>query len=126
MATRKAIEPPEHAKDIKEYEKSPWWTKQSRTILDDKEAVCEICGRKRWQWMPRKKKWKRLRFCVHHIRYTNCPNEQRKDLMVICWFCHDLFHLLFRLESWGGVFAKLAKIAHTVFFYEGNNTFKPW
>ena len=126
MATRKAIEPPEHAKDVKEYEKSPWWTKKSRELLDNKDTACEICGRKRWSWMPRKKKWKRLRFCTHHIRYANCPNEQREDLMVICWSCHDLFHLLLRLESWGGVFAKLAKIGHTVFFYEGINTFKPW
>ena len=43
---------------IREYEKSKEWRKKSDTILSDKETVCEICGRRRWKWQPRVKKWK--------------------------------------------------------------------
>lgn len=123
---KKEIEPPEHCSSVKEYEKSPWWSKKSKELLDDKELTCQICSRKRWSWMPRAKKWKRIRFVSHHVRYDNVPYEKSGDIMLICWMCHDLFHLLLRLESWGGVFKKLATIAKTVFFYEGSQTFKPW
>lgn len=123
---KKEVIPPEHCSSVKEYEKSPWWSKKSKELLDDKELTCQICGRKRWAWMPRAKKWKRIRFVSHHVRYGNVPHEKSDDIMLICWTCHDLFHLLLRLESWGGVFEKLAKLAKTVFFYEGSQTFKPW
>lgn len=123
---KKEILPPEHCTSVKEYEKSPIWARKSKELLDNKDMVCPICGRRRWSWMPRKKKWKRIRFVSHHVRYTNLPHEKEGDIMCICHQCHDLFHLLLRLESWGGVFEKLAEIAKTVFFYEGNQTFKPW
>ena len=122
----KEVFPPEHCNSVQEYERTPYWRKKSQKLMEDKECVCEICGRKRWKWMPRKKKWKRLRFVSHHVRYSNLPNEKPEDIMVICWQCHDLFHLLLRLESWGGVFVKLAEIARTVFLYEGNSTFTAW
>lgn len=123
---KKEVLPPEHCASVRDYEKSSAWAQKSKKLLDDKDVVCSICKRKRWTWMPRKKKWKRIRFVSHHVRYTNLPHEKDEDIMCICWQCHDLFHLLLRLESWGGVFAELANITKTVFFYEGLQTFKPW
>ena len=123
---KKEILPPEHCASVKEYEASPYWIAKSKAILDDKDCVCEICHRKRWSWMPRKKKWKRIRFASHHSTYADVPNEKEGQIHTLCYTCHNLFHLLLRLESWGGVFKKLGELARTVFFYEGNDTFKPW
>jgi 5-methylcytosine-specific restriction endonuclease McrA len=124
---KKGILPPEHCASVKEYEASAVWTKTSRTILDDKAFVCEICQRPRWKWLPKAKRWKRVyRGAIHHKNYRNCGKEERGDLMYLCFQCHDLMHLLLRLEKWGGVFSKLADLARTVFVYEGTDTFIPW
>jgi hypothetical protein len=123
---KKEILPPEHCASVKEYEASDWWRAKSKKLLEPKDLVCPICGRKRWLWMPRKKKWKCIRFCSHHISYLDTPNEKPEQIMACCWQCHDLFHLLLRLEKWGGVFAELATIAKRVFFYDGTDTFHSW
>jgi len=123
---KKEILPPEHCTSVKDYEQSKYWAAKSKKLLEPKDLMCPVCGRKRWLWMPRKKKWKCIRFVSHHTAYSHCPNEQEKDILVICWQCHDLFHLLLRLEKWGGVFAELGQIARRVFKYEGIQTFKPW
>ena len=123
---KKELLPPEHCASVKEYERSPYWAAKSKALLDNKDLVCPICSRKRWKFLPRAKRWKKIRFISHHVRYSNVPNEEKSDIMTICWQCHDLFHLLLRLEKLGGVFAELGKIARKVFFYEGIDTFKPW
>lgn len=126
MAKRKEIVPPEHCASIREFEASSWWKKKSKALLDNKALVCPICNRKRWAWMPVAKRWKRIRFVSHHIRYNNVPHEKDEDIMCLCGQCHDLFHLLLRLERRGGVFHKLAVVAKEVFSYEGRHTFKSW
>lgn len=123
---KKEILPPDHCTSVKDYEQSKYWAAKSKALLDDKAAVCAICGRTRWQFLPRAKRWKKIRFCSHHITYKDCPNETKEQVMLLCWTCHDLFHLLLRLEKWGGIFSELGKIARKVFFYEGIDTFKAW
>ena len=29
---------------------------------------------------------------VHHKNYNNCGNEQREDIIVLCWDCHNKIH----------------------------------
>ncbi len=104
---------------IREYEASPEWKKKSRDILNNKECVCAICGRARWKKYIKKKGWKRvLRFSVHHVTYKNIPNEKEGDLVVLCWQCHDISHLILRLEHISTFYAELAKVVHRYFKYD--------
>ena len=124
--TKKEILPPEHCASVKEYEKSPWWKAKSKAILDNKELVCEICKRPRWEWMPRKKKWKLHRFSLHHSSYENCPHELEEDLHPLCSLCHSTAHDILRYQNIGSMFRRMAEIVKEYFFYEGIDTFRPW
>lgn len=128
MAKRKPkITELEHCTSIREYEASVIWKRKSAELLDDKECKCEICGRSRWKWQVRNKKWKRvLRFSVHHRHYRTVPNESREDFSVLCFTCHDGLHNILRLEDWAGPWKEIAAIARKWFFYEGNKGFVPW
>ena len=123
---KKEILPPEHCASVKEYERSPFWREKSKKLLEPKDTVCQMCGRKRWEWMPRKKKWKCKRFSVHHILYTNCPNERPADLIVACYTCHNESHILLRYRNISEMFSRLAAIVEEYFQYKGIDTFKPW
>lgn len=123
---KKEILPPEHCASVKEYERSPYWRKKSQTLLDDKEVVCQICGRPRWIWQPRNKKWKKRRFSVHHVRYSNCPNEKPEDLMFLCCLEHTEAHKILQCANVSTMFKELADIVRKYFFYEGIDTFIPW
>ena len=123
---KKEVIPPEHCSSVKEYEGTNYWRRKSQSILDDKECRCEICGRKRWKWMPRKKKWKRLRFVSHHVTYVNCPNEKREDFMILCNLCHTMCHDILRYENIHFFYGLLAKVVRQFFKYEGIDTFQKW
>ena len=115
----KEVLPPPPCESVKEYEKSEYWIKKSRTLLDNKELVCPFCGRHRFTWQPRKKVFKRnIRFVTHHASYINVPNEKTEDLIVCCWQCHDVFHLILRLENLGFIFKELSTIVRKYFRYE--------
>lgn len=115
----KEVVVPPPCSSVREYEKSEYWRKKSRKLLENKEAVCPFCGRSRWAWQPRKKQWKRkLRFVTHHTSYKNVPYERDEDLIVCCWTCHDTFHLILRLENVGHIFKELATIVHKYFRYD--------
>jgi hypothetical protein len=119
MARKKEIELPPPCSSVQEYEKSEWWRNKSKNLLENKELICPYCGRARWSWQPRKKKWKRLiRFVVHHKTYINVPNEKEEDLIICCWTCHDVFHLILRLEFISKIFKQLADIVKKYFIYE--------
>lgn len=121
---KKKLEPPTPPYTIQEYERSPWWKKKSSDILNDKEVKCYVCGRRRWKWLVKAKRWKRmLGFSSHHVRYTNVPYEKEEDVIPVCVCCHRLFHDLLRLESLGGPYIELAEIAKKYFPYE-RNTYK--
>ena len=116
---KKQLKPPEPPFTIQEYEKSSWWKHKTSVILNDRNVTCFVCGRKRWKWLPRAKKWKRmLSFSTHHVRYTNIPYEKEGDIIPMCVCCHRLFHDLLRLETLGGPYIELAKIAKKYFPYE--------
>ena len=107
--------------NIKEYEASPVWKAKSKAILDDKDVECEICHRKRWKYLPRKKKWKRvLRFSCHHVRYDNINTpEEINDLQILCALEHKTCHEILRLRNMSSMFEEMAKIIEKYFFYEG-------
>lgn len=130
MAKKKTIDkttPPKHCKSIKEYEASPYWANKSLQLREDKDVVCAICGRRRWMWQVRNKRWKRsLVFNVHHITYANVPYEKEEDMLVLCRLCHNLSHDLLRYRNISPIYEAYAQIAETVFQYEGKDTFKPW
>ena len=119
MGKKKEISPPEPPFTIQEYEKSPYWRNKSKGILDRKDIECEMCHRKRWKWLPRARKWKRiLRFGIHHISYQNVPNEKEEDLMILCYVCHKYSHDLLRLRHISEMFGRLAKIVEEYFKYD--------
>jgi len=127
MLHKKEIMPPEHCATVKEYEKSAWWRKKREAILDDKDCICDICGRRRWVWQPKKKAWKRsLRFAVHHITYENCPNEKREDFMVLCNLCHTTGHEGLRHKNIHTMYTRIADIISQYFSYKGIDTFHNW
>jgi hypothetical protein len=107
--------------DIKAYEASARWKAKSKKLLDDHDLVCELCGKARWKYQPRVKKWKRLRrFAVHHKTYANVPDEGKEDLMCICYQCHELSHLVFRLGETSPFYRALKVIVERFgFIYEG-------
>lgn len=61
--------------------------------------VCDICGREHYHVNKRagskhQAGYKKLmrRFCVHHKTYRHIGNEQRDELMVLCFSCHEFGH----------------------------------
>lgn len=122
----KEVLPPEHCNSVREYESTPYWRKKSQKLMEDKECVCEICGRKRWKWMTRKKVWKRKRFSTHHVTYENCPNEKREDFMILCSLCHTMCHDILRYENVHFFYGLLAKVVRRFFRYKGIDTFQKW
>lgn len=116
---KEEIKPPEPPFTIREYESSPYWHNKSQEILKRKDVECQICHRKRWKWMPHKKKWKRmLRMAVHHITYDNVPNEKDEDLMTLCYTCHTTCHLILQLENLAPMYKELTRIVLKYFKYE--------
>lgn len=81
---------------LQRYYKTDHWKNFSAALLDDKEIICEICGRPRWKLLekgPKKGVWKRLvKFNVHHKNYECLNNETRDDVLVLCQQCHKLCH----------------------------------
>lgn len=114
------------------YMKSSWWKKVSKSLLDDPEVTCAICGRKRWGiWkkgsVKKKKKAgdkKRLLMMqCHHIKYDNMGTEKEKDdILVLCTQCHDVSHIMQKKaktsSSWKIIYKLLCKI--TPWEYEEN------
>jgi len=117
---REPVKPPASPFTIREYESSPYWAKKSKEILDNKEAECAICHRKRWHWQVRNKAWKRvMRGAVHHIRYDNVPNEESEDLLVMCYQCHDFCHSVIRLANMSPMYREMAELVKKYgFLYE--------
>ncbi len=60
-----------------EYITSPAWKEKRNTVLKLKPA-CAVCGRKAQS--------------VHHKTYETITNESFKDLMPICFNCHNNIH----------------------------------
>ena len=123
---KKEIFPPEHCTSVRDYERSPYWRKKSQTLLDDKETVCAICGRPRWTWQPRNKKWKKRRFSVHHKHYRTVGHEESTDLIPLCNLCHTLCHDILRYKNISTMYTELAKIVEHYFTYEGSGGFTQW
>jgi hypothetical protein len=98
----------------KNYYASKTWILFSKSILDDKECICEICKRPRWKLLVRGKnkgKWKRLlRFAIHHKHYNSVYKESREDVIALCSFCHTTAHNALRSRNASNFHEKLAKL----------------
>lgn len=115
----KEVLPPVSCTTVSEYEKSLYWKNKSKALLENKEIVCPLCKRYRWEWQVRNKKWKRkLRFVVHHTTYIDVPNEKDNQLLVLCWQCHSEMHAILRLENMSPIFKELAAIVKKYFIYD--------
>lgn len=124
---KKIVKIPEHCATIGEYEKSAWWKAKSTALLEDKGCRCAICGRMRWKWLTRAKRWKRmLRFSTHHISYARAGNELPEDLVTLCSLCHTTSHELLRYRNISPMYEELAGIVDKYFRYDGADTFVPW
>ena len=124
---KKEILPPEHAATIKEYEKSNWWVKKSKALLDDRSCVCSVCGRPRWVWQKNKKVWHRERtFSAHHRTYENLPHEKYGDVLTVCGCCHKFCHDALRYQNISPMYAEVAEVVKRYFAYDGPKTFHPW
>jgi hypothetical protein len=69
---------------LKKYYKSKHWIKFRKVLLDDINAECEICNRKKWGIYKRNTKKHKvgdkkrlLILSVHHKNY-NCLNNETK------------------------------------------------
>ena len=70
----------------KEYLKSPEWAAQRTKALLLAESRCQVC-------------YSDSRLQVHHRTYRNLGDEEPSDLIVLCRYCHHLFHSNGRLKS---------------------------
>lgn len=65
-------------KTYQEYLESDWWLDKKKLVLS-KTKKCEQCN-------------SHQQLYVHHITYDTLGNEPRKDLMVVCYDCHQEIH----------------------------------
>ena len=112
--------------------KSSYWKKLSKSLLDDVDVCCSICGRPRWSvWKKgsvKKKKVagdkKRLRMMqCHHTKYDNMgTDKEAEDILVCCTLCHESCHNVHRLsklnKAWIPIYELLCKL--TAWRYEEN------
>jgi hypothetical protein len=122
----------------KDYMSSSHWTKKSKTLLSDPDLVCPICKRKRWGvWKLGSKKKKKkpgtpkllIRFGCHHVSYQNLATpEEDKDILTLCYSCHDLAHTLHRMSKisiiWKKVYDLFCKLSVWE-YYEEKEYFVP-
>lgn len=119
--------------------KSSHWKKLSKSLLDDADVKCALCGRPRWSvWkkgsVKKKKKpgdKKRLRMMqCHHTKYDNMgdPEKEAKDILVLCTLCHETAHNVHRMSKlnkiWIPIYELLCKL--TPWAYEENVSKEYW
>lgn len=63
---------------LESYYHSDEWKQKAKKIKSD-AGSCARCGTKR-------------KLQVHHLTYSNVPNENPNDLIVLCRWCHTLVH----------------------------------
>jgi hypothetical protein len=117
---------------------SSWWTKKSKQLLSDPDVTCAICGAKRWGvWINGSKKKKKKagalkllkRFGCHHIKYDRLGTEDEdKDIILLCYRCHDTMHTIYNLSKISVLWDKIYKFIkeNTVWeYYESNEYLVP-
>lgn len=118
MAKRKPLPTVEELRTMswKEYMKTTHWRKFRKT-LDTDDVVCEICGKKRWEFYKvgvkkgKRKSKPTCQFQTHHKHYDNLGREKREDVLYLCKTCHGLCHdLEMASRTRGGVYTLLYEI----------------
>lgn len=67
-------------KSYGEFLLSDLWKEKREWIISCKGKKCEYCGSKN-------------NLCVHHLHYENVGNESSKDVLVLCYDCHQKIHM---------------------------------
>lgn len=106
---------------LSSYYKTEHWRSFRKTITDDKNCVCELCGRPRWTKYKNKDIYKKpVRFEIHHKCYP-LFHEKRSDCLALCSSCHNFAHQLEDMaRSRGGYYQVMydAFINNTVWEFE--------
>lgn len=68
---------------VAKWDYAPNWKTLARQVRDDAKWTCQWCGRTETRWGNR--------FHVHHID-ENKLNNDRANLVAICWLCHARAH----------------------------------
>lgn len=102
------------------------WLRFSKELLEDKNCVCQMCGRPRWKLVTRGKnkgKWKRLlKFAVHHKNYDHVFHETRDDVLILCSACHTNAHAALRARNASPFHEKVAELYESVGFVYKKDT----
>jgi len=61
-----------------QYIKSEEWRNKSKKFILE-QGSCEKCG-------------SGFKLTCHHKHYKTLGFERRKDILVLCWYCHKKFH----------------------------------
>jgi len=73
-------------KEYRDYLKSDHWQNKRLDKFNGKKRGCQICGDKN------------IQLHVHHLNYQHMGDEDcKKDLIIICYRCHNLIHQLIRI-----------------------------
>lgn len=128
MGKRLPDEPVEELKKLpwKEYIKTRHWKRFTKSLTDNPDCTCELCGCKRWGNVitrgKNKGKRRRLRqFHTHHLNYEHLGEETREDVLTLCAKCHTTCHDVEMLSrSRGGFWTEIYQfiLDHTPWAYE--------
>lgn len=77
---------------LRQYYKTNHWKDFSRSLLQNKSVVCELCGTEHWKQLENGKWIAATKFNVHHKNYDHLNCESRYDVMVLCEQCHKNLH----------------------------------
>ncbi len=89
----------------KDYIESPYWRRFSKSVLDDKDVCCALCGRPKWAVYKRKTgkhnvgdKRRLIVLTLHHRDYLNLGVGE-DNVIPICRGEHTLIHDIERMGS---------------------------
>lgn len=96
MAKRKPPPTIPEMKDMlwKDYMKTRHWY-HFRKTFDTDDAICAICGKKKWEFYKKtglRKKKPTCQFQTHHLNYDALGEETPDDVLYLCKTCHGLAH----------------------------------
>lgn len=80
-----------------DYYKSKHWIKTRKQYLESYDCACALCGKKKYKKLKNGNfKLVAKRFTLHHLNYDHPYAETAKDLIPLCYGCHQLLHEILR------------------------------
>lgn len=104
----------------REYYQSEHWRQLVEKYCNCHDAVCEICGTRRYQFSKRNpnKILKKTVFTLHHTHYHTVGREKREDLQVLCRTCHSECHKLLKRKVRTEYMKRMQELIREYFRYE--------